>query len=136
MSKHQELKGVGLMLIGIAFLSANDALSKFLAERYPGASELSARIASYELAYRMQGCAPEAVDISRESEKTKEMYGLDDPDLAATLLELAHVEAELGTPGRPRDAAREALAIWSKAEFANPDDLKAARQIAEARPVH
>lgn len=35
MAKHQELKGVGLMLVGIAFLSANDALSKFLAERYP-----------------------------------------------------------------------------------------------------
>lgn len=35
MSKRPELKGVGLMLIGIAFLSANDALSKLLAERYP-----------------------------------------------------------------------------------------------------
>ena len=31
-------------------------------EQYPGMSELSARISSYELAYRMQACAPEAVD--------------------------------------------------------------------------
>jgi hypothetical protein len=49
------------------------------AERYPGSSELSARIASYELAYRMQGCAPEAVDISSESDETKQLYGLNDP---------------------------------------------------------
>src|SRR5580700_3021542 len=48
-------------------------------EKYPGISELSARIASYELAYRMQACAPEAVDISKESDETKQLYGLDDP---------------------------------------------------------
>lgn len=46
-------------------------------------SELEARINSYELAYKMQAEAPEAVDLSRESEKTKALYGLDDPDLAA-----------------------------------------------------
>lgn len=40
-------------------------------------SELSARIASYELAYRMQQHAPEAVDVSRETEATKRLYGLD-----------------------------------------------------------
>jgi hypothetical protein len=45
----------------------------------PGNSELAARISSYELAYRMQGCAPEAVDISSESDATKKLYGLDDP---------------------------------------------------------
>jgi hypothetical protein len=39
---------------------------------------LAARIASYELAYRMQSSAPEAVDLSQESEKTKELYGLGD----------------------------------------------------------
>ncbi|HET8549910.1 MAG TPA: DUF1501 domain-containing protein [Bryobacteraceae bacterium] len=48
-------------------------------ERYPGVSELSARIASYELAYRMQGCAPETVDLSSESSETKRLYGLDQP---------------------------------------------------------
>jgi len=38
---------------------------------------LSARIAAYELAYRMQSAAPEAVDLSRESASTKALYGLD-----------------------------------------------------------
>ncbi|MEX2215816.1 MAG: DUF1501 domain-containing protein [Phycisphaeraceae bacterium] len=39
-------------------------------------SELSARVASYELAYRMQASAPEAVDLAQESEATQEMYGI------------------------------------------------------------
>jgi uncharacterized protein (DUF1501 family) len=42
-------------------------------------SNLAARIASYELAYRMQSAAPEAVDLSKETEATKKLYGLDDP---------------------------------------------------------
>lgn len=41
-------------------------------------SDLAARIASYELAFRMQSHAPEAVDLSKESEKTKNNYGLND----------------------------------------------------------
>ncbi len=49
------------------------------AEKHPGSTDLAARIASYELAYRMQGCAPEAVDISKESEETRKLYGLDHP---------------------------------------------------------
>ncbi len=47
------------------------------AQKYPGDTELAARIASYELAYRMQGCAPQAVDLSDESESTKKLYGMD-----------------------------------------------------------
>ena len=47
-------------------------------QKFPGNSELAARISSYELAYRMQGCAPSAVDIGSESEATKKLYGLDD----------------------------------------------------------
>lgn len=39
-------------------------------------SELDARIKSYELAYRMQTAAPEAVDLEHEPEYIKEMYGL------------------------------------------------------------
>ncbi len=39
---------------------------------------LAARVASYELAYKMQSSAPEAVDLSRESERTREQYGLND----------------------------------------------------------
>jgi uncharacterized protein (DUF1501 family) len=41
-------------------------------------SDLEARISSYELAYRMQKQAPEAVDLSKESEATKKLYGLDE----------------------------------------------------------
>lgn len=39
--------------------------------------ELAARIASYELSYRMQAAAPDAVDISQETEATRRMYGID-----------------------------------------------------------
>ncbi|MBM3765918.1 MAG: DUF1501 domain-containing protein [Acidobacteria bacterium] len=42
--------------------------------------ELKARMESYELAFRMQMAAPEASDISSESEATKKLYGLDNPD--------------------------------------------------------
>jgi hypothetical protein len=42
-------------------------------------SELAARIGSYELAFRMQASAPEAVDLSSETAATKKLYGLDDP---------------------------------------------------------
>jgi len=47
-------------------------------KKYPSSSELAARISSYELAYRMQGCAPSAVDVSSESPETRKLYGLDD----------------------------------------------------------
>ena len=40
-------------------------------------SDLAARIASYELAYKMQQHAPEAVDLSQETEATQKQYGLD-----------------------------------------------------------
>jgi len=48
------------------------------ASRNPDDTELSARIASYELAFRMQTHALEAVDVNKESEATKKLYGLDD----------------------------------------------------------
>ena len=51
------------------------------AER-PGDTRLDARIASYELAARMQQHAPEALDLSKESAKTLAMYGLDQPATA------------------------------------------------------
>jgi hypothetical protein len=41
-------------------------------------SNLSARIANYELAYSMQQHAPEAIDLSQETEATKKLYGMDD----------------------------------------------------------
>lgn len=41
-------------------------------------TELDARIKSYELAYQMQAEAPDAVDLSRETEATRKLYGMDD----------------------------------------------------------
>ncbi|MEX2111534.1 MAG: DUF1501 domain-containing protein [Pirellulales bacterium] len=51
-------------------------------ERHPLEADLEARIASYELAARMQSAAKEALDVSSESEATKQLYGLDDPATA------------------------------------------------------
>lgn len=48
------------------------------AARLPHVSDLDARIEAYELAYRMQSAAPEAVDLSRETAETLELYGLND----------------------------------------------------------
>jgi uncharacterized protein (DUF1501 family) len=45
-------------------------------------SELSARMQAYELAYRMQSAAPDAVDLSAETEETRRLYGLDRPETA------------------------------------------------------
>jgi hypothetical protein len=45
----------------------------------PGARDLEARINAYELAFRMQMEAPEAVDLAKETEATRKLYGLDDP---------------------------------------------------------
>lgn len=44
---------------------------------HPGEHDLAARIASYELAARMQVAAKEAFDISHETEATQRLYGLD-----------------------------------------------------------
>ncbi|HZO53073.1 MAG TPA: DUF1501 domain-containing protein [Bryobacteraceae bacterium] len=41
-------------------------------------SDLDARVASYELAYKMQATAPEAVDLTKETAATKALYGLED----------------------------------------------------------
>jgi hypothetical protein len=46
-------------------------------DRCGGSQSLSARIASYELAYKMQSTAPEAIDLSDESAATLKLYGLD-----------------------------------------------------------
>jgi len=44
----------------------------------PNNSELSARIKSYELAFKMQQSAPELVDLSQESQETLDLYGVGD----------------------------------------------------------
>ena len=47
-------------------------------QQNPNDNELSARIQSYELAYRMQSYATEAIDISKETEADRRLYGLDE----------------------------------------------------------
>ncbi len=44
----------------------------------PQQTELEARIASYELAFHMQATAPEAVDLSQETQETQSLYGIDE----------------------------------------------------------
>lgn len=46
------------------------------AARHPGLDELAARMDNYELAFRMQMQVPEVLDLSREDEKTKALYGI------------------------------------------------------------
>ena len=48
-------------------------------DRHPENTELAARIANFETASRMQLAVPEAIDLSRETEATKQLYGLDNP---------------------------------------------------------
>jgi hypothetical protein len=66
----------------VAQQSENLGLLKLLNEKkdsaYPGDTELQARVRAYELASRMQTTAPEAVDLKKESDSTKELYGLND----------------------------------------------------------
>ncbi|MBC8352742.1 MAG: DUF1501 domain-containing protein [Planctomycetes bacterium] len=46
-------------------------------ERYPGDANLAGRIASYELAGRMQTSVPEVMDLSGETESTLKIYGVE-----------------------------------------------------------
>src|SRR6266851_1032718 len=45
-----------------------------------GDVEIASRIASYELAFRMQSAAPELLDFSKESAAIRQMYGIDDEE--------------------------------------------------------
>ncbi len=56
------------------------ALNRNFGEDKSEDSELAARLNSYELAYRMQSAAPEAVDLNKESDATKKLYGIDEEE--------------------------------------------------------
>lgn len=60
-------------------LTLLNRLNRQHAAARPGDSRLDARIASYELAAKLQLSAPEVLDISGENESTRNMYGLDQP---------------------------------------------------------
>jgi len=59
-------------------ISALNEYNRSHREKHPENSELTARIASYELAFKMQMAAPEATDLNQEPEETRELYGLGD----------------------------------------------------------
>ncbi len=59
-------------------LNVLQGLNRAHQKSMPFHPDLEARIANYELAFRMQMEVPEAVDLSRESERTRVQYGLDD----------------------------------------------------------
>ncbi len=94
----------------LAFLQS---LNRDYFDRYPAEADLEARIASYELAARMQVAAQEALDISSESEATRRLYGLDDPQtqeygtrclIARRLVERGVRFVQLFLPGQPWDS--------------------------------
>ena len=62
-----------------AHLDYLKGLNQLYRDKLAAESELSARIESFELAYRMQSAAPEAIGIDREPAHIKKLYGLDDP---------------------------------------------------------
>jgi hypothetical protein len=59
-------------------LKVLDYLNRRHAAARPQQTELEARIAGYELAFRMQTSAPEAVDLSQETAETQTLYGMDE----------------------------------------------------------
>ena len=60
-------------------LDLSARLNRAHADQHPGEADLLARIQNYELAYRMQAEAMEAVDFATEPEHVQRLYGLDDP---------------------------------------------------------
>lgn len=58
--------------------SLNHMNTGHMANRFDN-TNLAARIASYELAYKMQSTAPEAIDLEYEDQETQSLYGIDDP---------------------------------------------------------
>ncbi len=59
-------------------LNTLDKLNQLHLKDHPGENDLAARIASYELAARMQTSATDALDLSKETPATRKLYGLDD----------------------------------------------------------
>jgi len=50
--------------------------------RHPGDGELEARLRHYELAATMQSAVPDVLDLSKETEETRKLYGMDNPKSA------------------------------------------------------
>jgi hypothetical protein len=61
------------------YLGFLNKLNRGHLKNHPGELDLEARIASYELAAKMQSAAKEALDLSQETKATQKMYGIDQP---------------------------------------------------------
>src|SRR5207244_10784919 len=61
-----------------AELSLLGKLNRLAGIDYPDDTALRARIRSYELAFGMQAAIPETLDLTRENEEVRRLYGLDD----------------------------------------------------------
>jgi hypothetical protein len=93
-------------------LNLLNSLNRLHQQKYPGESDLEARIASWELAARMQVAASEALDLSQETQATQQMYGLDKSEtreygtrclLARRLVERGVRFVQLFLDGQPWD---------------------------------
>src|SRR5262249_52239214 len=71
-ARHQQPPNLDLL----ARLNAADL------NKYPHHGDLAARMEAYELAFRMQAEVPELLDLNREDEKTRALYGLGRPETA------------------------------------------------------
>jgi len=110
----------------------------------PGDSALEARIASYELAFRMQSAAPESVDLAKETPVTRKLYGFDEKStadfgrkclLARRLVErgVRFIQIYSGTNvGDDWDAAHEDL-VGSHEKMARKIDLPIAALLADLK---
>ena len=92
-----------------------EEMNRGYAEAHPGDTTLDARLRSYELAAHMQLSVPEATNVDGESEATRKLYGLDQPEtgplarrclLARRLLErgVRFVQVYHGASGKDWDA--------------------------------
>jgi serine/threonine protein kinase/Flp pilus assembly protein TadD len=80
---------------------------------------------------RRQHRFEEALNAARDAiTRQGRLLGEKDPDFAASLLELARIEAARGDLAHARSAARRALSIWSSAAFVDPAILLDAQQLA------
>ena len=81
-----------------------EEINRHHAEPRSHQDQLEARIRSYQLAFRMQAAAPEAVDLASETAETRRLYGMDDEE-TATFGRNCLLARRLVERGRPLRAA-------------------------------
>ena len=84
-------------------------LNELHQQQHTADTELAARIESFELAYRMQVAAPEALDLASEPKHIQDLYGIDDPQCGA----VCKAMPDGSTTGRTRRAICADLFGWN-----------------------